>query len=241
MSSAVFLLYALAQLALFVWLLRVYRATGAAVALLLFVPQFFLFYDNFIVGIGRWIGPGETLEALSWPRFWAHWLAGSWLIIAAGAIARHAGFAWAKPRWVMAAFCIVTVALIVGHDLPNFWRVELHPVCVGDTVRYTSTVREGQSCLDPAFTLAQRNGFPLAPIVTNFIVIAVGVALAVGRRFPWMLVGAVLMLVTAAVPALRAMRADNFGEMLIAGGVIWAVARFAPRRRATAAGVPVQA
>jgi hypothetical protein len=40
-----------------------------------------------------------------------------------------------------------------------------------------------------------------------------------------MFFGGVLMLASAA-PAFRALKLDNFGEILIAGGCIWAIAHF---------------
>lgn len=235
--SNLFLVYSLAHLALFVWLVRIWRGTDAAAALVLMVPQFFLVYDNLMLGVGRLIGPGDALLGLSWPRFWAHWLAGCWMIVAAGSIARMAAFRWAKPKWVMGSFCLLTVALVV-HDLPNFWQVQLYPACEGDTVRYTSRIRAGTSCDDPAFVISQRDT-PLAPIITSLVLIAVGAALAFARRFPWMLLGSGLMFVFA-MPMFNTLGLANFGEILIAGGVIWAVARFAPQRPAVqqaAAGV----
>jgi len=231
-----FLVYAAIQLGLFVWLVRIYRWSGAAAALLLIVPQFFLFYDNFMVAIGSFIGIGDTLKALSWPRFWVHWLAGMWLIIACGSILRLAEFKWAENKLVMASFCVLTVGLMF-HDLPNFWSVDLYPVCESDTVRYTSRVAAGMSCTDPSFAIRQRDT-PLAVILACYVVILTGAVLLVGRRWPWLWLGGVLMLTTATVPALRAMKLDNFGEVLIAGSAIWTIAHFAGRRRARAPARP---
>ena len=69
MYTALFLVQAGIQLLLLVWLVRIYKTTGLFVALALFIPQFGLVYDNLIVGLGRFIGPGEFLKAISWPRF----------------------------------------------------------------------------------------------------------------------------------------------------------------------------
>lgn len=230
MMTVQFLFFSVAQLALFFWVIRIYRATGAPAALVMLVPMFFLFYDNFMVAIGSFIGIGDTLKALSWPRFWAHWLSGYWIIIVCGSILRLADFRWAQNKFVMGSFCVLTVAIMI-YEIPNFWSVDLFPVCTNDLVRYTSRVGVGDSCVDPSFSIQQRDS-PLAVIIANFITIFVGGILAVRRRFPWMLIGSVAMLATAAVPALRAAKLDNFGEVLIMGGIIWAIARFARPRDA---------
>jgi hypothetical protein len=227
MMTIVFSIYALLQLALFVWLWRTYRATGAAIAIALFIPQFGLIYDNAAVVVGRFIGIGPTLEAISWPRFWIHWLFGTWLIIAAGSVLRMAGIGWAQSRAVMAAFCLLTVGLMI-YDLPHFWRESLYAVCEFDLVRYSTAVKAGTGCL--AGQAAVKASAPLPSIITCFVVIGAGLVLMIKRRFPWMFMGGVLMLLSAAIPIARHYKLDNFGEVLIAGGAIWAIARFAPRK-----------
>jgi hypothetical protein len=219
MYTTLFLIQAGIQLLLLVWLVRIYKATGLAVALALFIPQFGLVYDNLIVGLGRFIGPGDFLKAISWPRFWIHWMFGAWLIIACGAILRLAGFAWAQHKGAMVAFCALTAALMVL-DLPYFWTTSLHPVCEFDLVRYSVQVPANMFC------------FPdqVVSVVTCLVVIATGVVLMWKRRFPWVFAGGFLMLLSA-MPPLSTYKLDNFGEILIAGGCIWGIAHFAGGRR----------
>jgi hypothetical protein len=66
------------------------------------------------------------------------------------------------------------------------------------------------------------------------VVTGCGFVLMLRRRFPWMFAGGVLMLASA-MPPLRDYKLDNFGEILIAGGCIWAIARFAAERSASGA------
>ena len=216
-------IYGLLQLALFVWLLRIHRETREPVALLLLVPQFFLVWDNLRVAIGPLLGHGELLYWLTWPSFWAHWFAGCWLIIGAGAILRMAGFDFARHRAVMGAFCTVTVALMI-HDLPNFWTEDIYPVCEYDLIRYAGSVSEATRCF-PDQALAGSNHFPLAPVVTCFVVMGAGLALWSRRGFPWMFLGGLLMLISATPPFAR-YKLDNLGEVLIAGGAYWAIWHF---------------
>lgn len=234
MFSAMFLFNALLQALLFIWLVQIWRKTRAAAAAVLLIPQFFLIWDNLIVGSGQWIGFGELLESLSWPRFWAHWLFGSWLIIASGSILRLAGFGWAQKRWVMALFCLLTVG-VVAYEVSSNWHATLMPVCEYDLLRYSTSVRAEHLC-SPEQTVVPGGGAPLGPLVTVFVVIGVGAVLAIRRRFPWMLVGGVLMFISATPPLMRS-KLDNFGEVMIALGAIWAVARFASRDRSIRLGV----
>jgi hypothetical protein len=224
MYNLLFLVFAALQAALFVWLLRLWRRTRAPATAVLLVPQFFLIWDNLRVVSGAVLGHGPLLYALSWPAFWSHWMTGCWLIIASGSILRLAGFEFARQRWVMGAFCLVAVALM-AHDLPYFWTRDIYPVCELGLIRYSGAVSEVSRCsVDQALVASD---FPLAPVVTCLVVIGSGALLWLRRGFPWMALGAIGMLLTAALPALRAHKIDNFGEVLIVLGATLAIARFA--------------
>ncbi len=222
MFSWVFLSYAFLQAVLFVWLWRVWRRTGVLIAAVLLIPQFFLIWDNFVVGIGRFVGFGDLLYALSWPRFWAHWLSGCWLIIAAGSILRLAGIAWAQRPLVMAAFCLLATAGIV-HDLPYFWTKELMPVCEYDLIRYSVQVSRDALCSPDQPVVASSGA--LVSIVTCLVVIAAGLVLTIKRHFPWFMIGGLLMFISA-TPWFARLKLDNAGEVCIACGAIWAIAHF---------------
>ena len=228
MYSLMFAGFAVAQLALFVWLLQLTRTHQLAAGYVLLVPQFFLIWDNTRVALGILIGFGDFLYAITWPAFWAHWLSGCWLIIASGSILRLAGVAWAQSRWVNGGFCLLATALII-HDLPFFWTKEIYPVCEFDLIRYAGAVSETTRCTpDQALV---RSELPLAPLVTCFVVILAGLVMWRKRAMPWMTIGGVVMLLTAAIPALNRHRLDNLGEVFIQGGAI--VTLWLLMRRAT--------
>jgi hypothetical protein len=233
MYTALFFVYGLLQLGLFVWLLRLWRETREPVALLLILPQFFLIWDNWRVAAGPLLGFGDLLYWLSWPSFWMHWFAGCWLIIAAGALLRIAGFEFARSKWVMGAFCTLAFALML-HDLPYFWTRDIYPVCEYDLIRYGSTVREATRC-SPDQALAGSRDFPLAPVVTCFVLIGAGLVLWVRRGFPWLFLGAFLMLISATPPFAK-YKLDNLGEVLIKGGAFWTLWHFTRNRQRHASG-----
>jgi len=226
MYSELFIFQALLQAVLLAWIWKIWRRTGLLIAACLLLPQFGLVWDNLIVGLGKFIGLSPLLEALSWPRFWLHWLSGTWLIIAAGSALRLAGFARMQSTRAMLLFCSLTFALIL-FDLPHFWRDNLYPVCEFDLIRYSTAVSAENFCFPDQ--VAVRSTPPIASILTCFVVIGCGFVLMLRRRFPWMFAGGVLMLASA-MPPLRDYKLDNFGEILIVGGCIWAIARFSAER-----------
>jgi hypothetical protein len=149
-------------------------------------------------------------------------LSGTWLIVACGSILRLAGFSFMRYPQAMLAFCAMSVALMI-YDLPHFWQDSLHPVCEFDLVRYSTAVSADAFCFEGQQVVTTAP--PLPSIFTCLVVILAGAAVMWRHRFPWMFLGGVLMLASAA-PPFRALKLDNFGEILIAGGCIWAIAHF---------------
>lgn len=231
MYTALFLIQSVLHLILFVWLLRVWRTTRAKAALVLFLPEIGLVYDNLIVALGSYVGLGPLLTALSWPRFWTHWLVGAWLIIVCGSVLRLAGFQWAQRRSAMGAFCGVTAGLM-ALDLRFFWTKSLHPVCELGLVRYSVSVAASRFCFPDQVVVPST--FPTTALITCLTVIATGALLWARRRFPWVFVGGALMLLSSS-PLLMRLKLDNSGEVLISGGLIWAIAHFGGSRERGAA------
>jgi hypothetical protein len=235
MLSYVFLAFALIHLGLWLWGWKLWAETGRPVSLFLVLfGGTLLFYDNLRIGLGRFIGPGDTLYAMSVPAFAWHWSMLPLLVIAAGSIARQADFAWARNRVVMGAFCVVAVALSV-HDIPKIFDMDLRVACLADTVRYTTNVSPAQVCPGDEPWM-QGAGGPLVAIVTNLVVLGVGIALWVRRKWPWLALGAGAMLVAAGAFARSpwSLPIANFGEICITTGLIVTCAHFARLR----AGVP---
>ncbi|MEZ5500122.1 MAG: hypothetical protein R3E77_11935 [Steroidobacteraceae bacterium] len=212
--NAAFVIYGCLQCALLIWLLRYFRRSRDPAALVLMVPQALLVYDNWVIAAGAWIGPGPTLLALSWPRFWGHWLFGSWLVLACGAILQRCGFARGHGRPFTGTFGLLTLALMAC-EAPHFWNVEIHAVCEPGVIRYSSAVRAGTSCFDPWLVVA--GGPPLVPIIVCLVVIGCGIAVSCRCRSFWLMAGGILMLISAS-PPLAAAHLDNLGEVCIMAG-----------------------
>jgi len=224
MYTALFLTQGIVHALLIVWLLRLWRAYRPPAVLVLLLPEIGLVYDNLIIAAGSTMGLGSLLATLSWPRFWIHWICGAWPIIAAGSILRSAGLGGPRPRLAMGAFCGLTI-ILMGLDLQLFWTAKLHPVCEFGLVRESLSVAAGRTCF-PGETLVP-GATPIASVVTCIVILGAGAMLWIRRRFPWVFCGALAMLATS-TPGLRPQRLDNLGEVLILGGLVAAIARFAP-------------
>ena len=221
MLSYIFLTYAVVHLSIWIWGWVAWSRAGRPVALtLVLISSTLLFYDNFRIGIGRFIGEGDLLKALSVPAFAWHWSMLPLLIIAAGSMARLAGLNWARNRFVMGGFCVLAVALS-AMDIPKIFSMELVPACIDDVLRYSTSVNEAQLC-GPDSVVVQGAGAAFVAIATNIVVLIVGITIWVRRRWPWMALGALAMFIAAGVFARSyySLPIANFGEILITLGLI---------------------
>jgi hypothetical protein len=228
MLSFIFLMHAIIHLGVWLWGWKLWSETGRPVSLFLVLfGGTLLFYDNFRIGIGRFIGPGDTLHALSVPAFAWHWSMLPLLIIAAGSVARLAGFGWARNKVVMGLFCVVAVVMS-AIDIPKIFAMDLRLACLEDTVRYTTSVPPAQVC-PGGEPYTEGAGGPLVAIVTNLVVLAVGIALWVKHQWPWLALGAGAMFVAAGAFAgsKYSLPIANFGEICITLGFIVTCAHFA--------------
>ncbi|MDH4023592.1 MAG: hypothetical protein OEV14_10730 [Gammaproteobacteria bacterium] len=228
MLSFIFLTYAVIHITIWIWGWKLWAETGRPVALLLvLVGGTLLFYDNFRIGIGRFIGQGDLLYSMSVPAFAWHWSMLPLLVVAAGSVARLAGLKWAQHKLVMGAFCLAAVALS-AHDIPKIFTMELHPVCLDDTVRYSTNAKESQLCSPTDKVVTRGADAAIVAIITNVFVLGVGIALWVQRRWPWLAVGSGLMFVAAGGFAGHkyGLPIANFGEICITLGLIVTCAHF---------------
>lgn len=232
MLSALFLLFALIHISVWLWGWRAWSRNGRPRALFLILfGGTLLFYDNLRIGLGRFIGQGELLEALTRPAFMWHWTMLPLLVIAAGIIARTAGLRWAQSRAAMGSFCVVATVLI-ALDIPKVLDFDLYPTCVADTVRYSTNVGPDALCSPGDQVVTGGPGAALVAILTNVIVVAVGIALWIQRGWKWLALGAGAMFIAAGVfgRSYWALPISNFGEILITLSLIATALRFAPAR-----------
>jgi hypothetical protein len=236
MFSTLFLLLAAAELGFLIWLLR-RTATARTWALgLICIPLLLQWLDAGIIGAGRFIGAGPTLETLNGLRFAWHTLTVPVLIIAVGSVLRDAGFAVVRRSAVMAMFCVAALAGW-AHEWPYYPAQPLLPACYADTLRYVTFVASDQVCsADQA--LGARSGFPWVSVGLILLELIAGVFLWVRRRWPWLALGAITVFATAGVPQTLIGALPSFvGDFVSMIALAATALRFADGRRAIASGV----
>jgi len=155
------------------------------------------------MALGATIGDGPLLVALSWPRFIGHALLTPAWIVAAVGFAQRAGASWFDRRaWQVGKWLLYGFAVVAG-ILRYVVFLEMAPVWDGGMFYYTN-----------AGTFP---GPPIGSITMLLVVLACGVAVFRKTRSPWMLLGALFMLVTQLVPReLVGFLVTNSGEVVMA-------------------------
>lgn len=179
------------------------RAAGAA-AVVVALICLGLAYDNLAIAAGRPLGFGETLEAVSAPRFWIHALLTPLLIVAGGLMAARLGVGWAASRPVAVAGGVLVVALIAIGVFEDIVELELAPEKYEDLVRYTN---EGAG------------GPPIPAIVTIIVLLALGVAIWRTAGVPWLCLGSIAMFAAAAFGGSHPWL-GNLGELALQASIV---------------------
>ena len=69
MSILLYAVYTAVHLIILIWGVQIWRRHHTVSTAILIGISFGLFYDNLILALGTWLGEGDLLLALSWPRF----------------------------------------------------------------------------------------------------------------------------------------------------------------------------
>ena len=219
MFSAVFLLYATAHLALFAWALLLLLRHREPSTVPLLIVAFGLIYDNAILAAGGMIGHGEVLERLSIPRFFMHAFGTPLLMLAALGLVRRSGGIWTRSNVLAASVAILTLGMIaVGVDA-ELLRLELSPKQTGDLSSYGNSASDGP---------------PIAPVVTIIVLLAAGAVMWRQGCGPWLLLGAIIQFVAAAVGD-AVVILGNFGELALLVGLVATDSRLSPSPSSAAA------
>lgn len=179
--------YAIGQGLLGIWAFTIWRKERTALAFALMLPPLTVVYDNLMIALGSYIGPGPLLEALTVPRFLGHALFTPIWIVAAVALALRAGaFAGRERGFVIGSWALYGVMVLVGlyNEVISFVGEIVYE---GDVVYYTNVGR--------AFT-------PPPPSLTMLLVVLICGAIVAWRtrgRWPWMFLGGLPVIASQAV------------------------------------------
>jgi len=230
--SFAYIVIAGVDLALLIWAVGLCRQYPSAGLILATVPLTLLWFDNLTIGIGSTVGEGPVLLAMNTVRFIAHYVGLPMTFIAIGSMAREAGFGWAKPKWVIAGFCLLATYFIV-HDLWLFSGATFYPSCFADTLRYTTYIADYTACGPDAPVGVGTRIAPIPAITLSNMVIVFGIYLWIKIGWKWLALGSIGALGFFAVPyPLTGGIVGNAGEPIITGVIVLTASYISKRFRA---------
>ena len=211
LGSITHIIYGIILLGLLIQSYRLWQDQNQLYLLFMFGVILGLTYDNWIIGLGRFIGEGSTLQALNVPRYWLHAFLTPGMMFVGLALARNAGVKWAWGR-VGTAIVITLMTLMVALGVySDVILLELQPAFNSGTIRYAN---EGGL-----------PGPPIAAIITIIVLLVCGVAIFRKARWAWLMVGALVMFVTSAGGSAFGI-ITNIGEIALAAGMVVTAQRF---------------
>ena len=182
MDKWLYLLFALAYLVLFIFMIRSMKRNGIAslsnVLILVILP---LIYDNTILGVGSWIGEGQTLEVLNTARYWMHAILTPLLIVFSLGVLRRARVNWANTSaalWVTVAYAFAAFMVELFTVLLN---LSLEAEVKYGVLSYSST--------------NSPSGPPIMILMVTLALLVSSIILWKRTGWFWMFIGVALMLV----------------------------------------------
>jgi len=199
MFSVGYLIIAVVDIGVLIWALRLHKEFPSTALTLATIPLYLLWFDNLVIGLGSTLGEGSLLLGMNTVRFLAHYICLPMTFIAIGSMAKQAGFKWAQPKPVMAAFCLLATYFI-AHDLWLFYGATFYPSCFADTLRYTTHISEFTACGPNADIGAGIRIAPIPAITLSNMLILFGIYLWWKIGYKWLFLGALGATAFFAVP-----------------------------------------
>ena len=206
-DSIIHLITAGLMLFLFVKMMQLSRQNKSIWTMAAASVVFGLIWDNFVLGLGRFLGEGDLLKTLSYPRFWLHALLTPLMIMFVWYLLRRDGVKWAQGMTAYAIFGTLTLLAIAIGVNDEMIKLNLAFAPGADIVRYRN---------------AASSGPPIPAILAVLVVIFGGVILWVRHKWWGLAVGAATMFIfTAAGSRLPGVFA-NLGELTLVLGCYFA-------------------
>ncbi len=215
MFSLGYLIIAVIDIAVLVWAMRLYKQYPSTALMLATMPLTLMWFDNLTIGLGSTLGEGSLLLGMNTVRFLAHYILLPLSIIAIGSMARQAGFKWAQPKIVMAAFCVLATYFMV-HDLWRFYNATFYHSCFADTLRYTTHIAQYTVCSPDDIVGTGQRIAPVPAITLNNMMLVFGAYLWWKIGYKWLFLGVLASTAFFAVPyASTGGIVGNIGEPII--------------------------
>lgn len=144
-----------------------------------------LVYDNTVLAAGRMIGEGVLLENLSVARFWIHAFVTPLLVVWSWHAVRRAGYRWARTRAAGIVALLIAAGLMILELITVLAGLDVEPDLEYGVLSYSNP---------------DASGPPLMVLFVAAALIAAGFLVWRRQRWPWLLVGAVVMTIGSAIP-----------------------------------------
>lgn len=204
MFSSIFLLAAVIQALFLSWEIRllqrnrsIYSAIAAAVIL-------GLVYDNFVIGIGRFLGEGNLLYQLNAARFFIHGLITPLMIMFAWGMGKKFDLGWDQKPVLFWGFVGLTGLMILMGVYSEIVTLNLVAELDGTVLRYVH---------------AESSGPPIPSIIVIVVNIVIGAFLWRKKQWSVLCIGSILMFIFAAAGA-SMLVLSNIGEVIFSGSVV---------------------
>lgn len=145
-----------------------------------------LIYDNAVLALGRFIGEGALLEALSYPRFYLHAFFTPLLVLFALSSLKRANIHWANKKWVAILFYVITLGLILYELIIEMSGLTLTAGWEYGVLSYSNSAASG--------------GIPLMVVIVSIILIIASVFVWHKQKWPWFFIGTTIMFIGNAIP-----------------------------------------
>jgi hypothetical protein len=206
MYSGLLVVIAIGAFAVLAWGLREWQRRDRPVILLFnLLALGAVAMHVLLAGIGRFLGPGDTLRDLYALPMLVAAVALPASLFTFATLCRRIGFRWARIDWGHGAVCLFAFALLL-YGLPDLRRMRLiEPSIWHDVVRYVRADR------------------PIAPLVVLAAYAALGAGLWFRLRWPWLLAGMVAGLALLPLPGALP---QLLGETLCFVAIVVATVRY---------------
>jgi hypothetical protein len=199
--------YALIFTALALESLRRLARRHAPSTVVLLPVSLILVYENAVLAVGGWIGAGQRLRALSYPRFVLHAVGTPLFVISAVDLAHRAGMpGMRRPQAQIPT--LLTVLALISYGVYELHELDLEPLEFAGVVRYGPKVAQSPvvgivptlALLGAGIVVWRRRGSPWLALAALLLIVGSGAAFRLGRA-PFSMISNTLELVLLAAVA----------------------------------------
>lgn len=186
-DTILFFGYFAAYSVLLIWTIKLAVQYGwKSLSNLLILVIIGLVYDNLILALGRFIGEGNLLENLSYPRFYMHAFFTPLLVLFSLSTLKRSGVQWAFKKSIGMVFYLITLCLMLYELIVEVRGLEL-----------TSNWQYGGLSYSNAEAIS---GVPVMVLIVSIVLIISSIFVWRKQGWIWFFIGTGIMFLGNAFP-----------------------------------------